>query len=222
MTTLSSLANVLPQATIDAWAPVAAVTPPDGILMGGTALAVHLQHRVSRDLDVFTTVPFDADELAAQLRRRGAFAVTAQGDGTLNGVFEEAKVQFLLARGQRVLVAPTDVEGMKVGSIDDILATKVKVIGDRAELRDLFDLRAIELQAHRSVEEGLQLYMARFGVQANHTSVTHIIKGFGFFDDLNRDPYLEHEFGSELTDELIAYWTARQRQIISNFDPYAF
>jgi len=212
---------VLPRATIKAWAPVAAVTPHDGILMGGTALTVHLEHRVSRDLDVFTTAPFDAGELEARLRQHGAFAVTSQGEGTLNGVFEEAKVKFLLARGQRVLAPPTEVDGMNVGSIDDILATKVKVIGDRAELRDLFDLRAIELQAHRTVEEGLQLYMARFGVQANHTSVTHIIKGFGFFDDLNRDPYLEHEFGSDLKDELMAYWTIRQRQIISNFDPYA-
>jgi len=221
VTSLSSLAHVLPRATIEAWGPVAAVAPPDGILMGGTALAVHLEHRVSRDLDVFMTAPFDAGELEAKLRQHGAFAITSQGDGTLNGVFEEAKVQFLLARGQRVLVPPTEVDGMNVSSIEDILATKVKVIGDRAELRDLFDLRAIELQAHRSVEEGIQLYMARFGVQATHTSVTHIIKGFGYFDDLNRDPYLEDEFGPELEDELIAYWTTRQRQIIANFDPYA-
>lgn len=221
MTALSSLAHVLPQATIEAWAPVAAAAPHDGILMGGTALAVHLQHRVSRDLDVFTTAPFDADELEAKLRQHGAFAVTSQGEGTLNGVFEATNVQFLLARGQRVLVPPTEVDGMNVGSIDDILATKVKVIADRAELRDLFDLRAIELQAHRTVEEGLQLYMARFGIGASHTSVAHIIKSLGFFEDLNRDPYLEDTFGSELKDELVAYWTSRQRQIISNFDPYA-
>lgn len=221
MTALSSLAHVLPPATIEAWAPVAAVAPLDGILMGGTALTVHLQHRMSRDLDVFTTAPFDAGELAAKLGEQGAFAVTSEGEGTLNGVFEEARVQFLLARDQRVLLPPTQVDGMNIGSIDDILATKVKVIGDRAELRDLFDLRAIELQAYRTVEEGLQLYMARFGLGPNHTSVTHIIKGFGFFDDLNSDPYLEDAFGSDLKDELIAYWTTRQRQIISNFDPYA-
>lgn len=221
MTSLSSLTHVLPQATIDAWGPVAAVAPSDGILMGGTALAAHLAHRVSRDLDVFMTEAFDAGELETRLRAYGAFAVTTLGEGTLNGVFEEAKVQFLVATGQRVLAPPTDIAGMRVGSIDDILATKVKVVGDRAELRDLFDLRAIELQAHRSVEEGLQLYMARFSIPATHTSVTHIIKGLGYFDDLNSDPYLEEEFGSDIKAELVAYWTTRQRQIISNFDPYA-
>lgn len=221
MTALSSLAHVLPPATIEAWVPVAAAAPHDGILMGGTALAVHLRHRTSRDLDVFTTAPFDAGELANKLSEYGAFAVTSVGDGTLNGVFEKAKVQFLRTRGQRVLVPPTQVDGMNVGSIDDILATKVKVVGDRAELRDLFDLRAIEMQAHRTVEEGLQLYMARFGVGPTHTSVAHIIKGLGYFDDLGDDPYLEDEFGSELKDELISYWTTRQRQIISSFDPYA-
>lgn len=71
MTSLSSPAHVLPRATIKAWAPVAAVTPHDGILMGGTALTVHLEHRVSRDLDVFTTAPFDAGELGARASARG-------------------------------------------------------------------------------------------------------------------------------------------------------
>lgn len=221
MISLSSLTHVLPRATIDAWAPVAAAAPRDAILMGGTALAVHLEHRVSRDLDVFTTEPFDARELETRLTDRGAFAVTSQGDGTLNGVFGQVKVQFLVASDQQVLAPPTDVAEMRVGSIDDLLATKVKVVGDRAELRDLFDLRAIELQAHRSVEEGLQLYMTRFRVPATHTSLTHIIKGLGYFDDLNNDPYLEAEFGPDIKAELIAYWTTRQRQIISNFDPYA-
>jgi len=220
-TTLSSLQHVLPKATLDAWGPVAAVTPDDGILMGGTALTVHLRHRVSRDLDVFTTDEFDPDDLEHQLRSHGAFATTLKGDGTLNGVFEDAKVQFLWSRGQRVLAKAIRVGGLNVGSIDDILATKVKVVGDRAELRDFFDLMEIEARAHRYVEEGLQLYMARFGIDETHMSLGHIVKGFGYFDDLNDDPFLEAASPAGLKDRVIRYWTDRQPQIVAHFDPYS-
>lgn len=220
MTTLSSLKKVLPPATYEAWVPVAAAMPPDGILMGGTALTVHLQHRVSRDLDIFTTDPFDPDEIESRLKMRGAFAATLKGEGTLDGIYEGAKVQFLWVPGQRVLAKATRVEGMNVGSIEDILATKVKVVGDRAELRDFFDLMAIEWQAHRSVEEGLQLYMERFGVGANHSSVNHIIKGLGYFDDLNDDPYLEEQHGPNLKELVVEYWRVRQCEIIASFSPY--
>jgi len=221
MTSLSSLEHVLPRATLNAWPHVAAVTPPDGILMGGTALTVHLRHRVSRDLDVFTTEMFDPDELESRLKMHGTFAATLKDDGTLNGVFDDARLQFLWTRGQRVLAEPTRVGGLNIGSIDDILATKVKVVGDRAELRDFFDLMEIERQAHRMVEEGLQLYMARFDIPANHSSINHIIKGFGYFDDLNDDPYLEDEHGPNLKDEVIRYWRGRQPQIVASFNPYA-
>ncbi len=36
-------------------------------LAGGTALALHLGHRLSRDLDWFTAHPFDGEQLAKAL-----------------------------------------------------------------------------------------------------------------------------------------------------------
>jgi len=137
MTDLADLADVLPKATADAWPSVASVAPADAVLMGGTALAIHLHHRVSRDLDIFTTDEFDPDEIEARLRRLGLFATTLKGEGTLNGVFNEAKVQFLWARGQCTLEAPTPVAGLPIGSLSDLFATKLKVIADRGELREL-------------------------------------------------------------------------------------
>lgn len=104
--------------------------------MGGTALAVHLRHRLSRDLDVFTTEQFDAQALEKALKVRGRFAATLIGSDTLNGVFEGAKIQFLRTTGQTVLAPTTRVAGMNVGSIDDIFATKVKVIGYFDDLMD--------------------------------------------------------------------------------------
>jgi hypothetical protein len=44
---------VLPDGTAETWEQVRSVIPDCAYLVGGTAIAVHLRHRVSRDLDFF-------------------------------------------------------------------------------------------------------------------------------------------------------------------------
>jgi hypothetical protein len=217
----TDLAAVLPEAALRAWPVVAEVVPDDAVLMGGTALTVHLHHRVSRDLDLFTTEDFDVDRLASALASHGSFATTTKAEGTLNGVFDDAKVQVLWARGQRVLERPTVVAGMRIGSLSDLLATKVKVIGDRGELRDYVDLMALEQMAHRTVEEGIALYLQRYGLDDDHPSIRAIVTGLGYFDDVAGDPLLESEQGPELFDRVRSYWQGRQPEVIAHLDRHA-
>lgn len=221
MTLPDDVAAVLPEPTRRAWAKVAAAVPDDAVLMGGTALAVRLQHRISRDLDLFTTEPFDVDDVADALAEQGAFASTTRSEGTLNGVLDDTKVQVLWARGQRVLEPPTSLAGMQVGSIADLLATKVKVIGDRGELRDYVDLMAIEEHTGRTVEEGIGLYLERFGLTDDHPSLHAIVTGLGWFDDVAGDPHLEAEQGPGLFDRVRAYWQRRQPEVIASLDPWS-
>jgi hypothetical protein len=47
--------KVLPPDTAAAWDVIAPLVPPGGYLGGGTAIAVHLAHRVSRDLEIVAT-----------------------------------------------------------------------------------------------------------------------------------------------------------------------
>ena len=68
---------------------------------------------------------------------------------------------------------------------------QLKVIGDRGELRDYVDLMVIELQAHRRVEEGIELYLQRYGLDDTHPSVRSIVLALGHFDDVAGDPLLE-------------------------------
>lgn len=218
MTLPDDLRRILPEPTARAWPEVAVVAPSDAVLMGGTALAVHLHHRVSRDLDLFTFDDFDPQALAARLAERGPFAVTTVAEGTLNGIFDEAKVQFLWARGQHQLEEPTEVAGLRIGSISDLLATKLKVIGDRGELRDYVDLMAIEQLAHRTAEEGIEIYLQRYGLDDTHPSLRAIVLGLGHFDDVAGDPLLEAEQGPDLLDRVRAYWQQRQREVIAHLD----
>ncbi len=87
MTTLAEFADVIPPETADAWPHVAAVCPPDGVLLGGTGLAIHLRHRVSRDLDVFAITEFDPSEIESALKGRGQLLTEQKDRGTLSCLF---------------------------------------------------------------------------------------------------------------------------------------
>lgn len=219
MSPITGLEDVLDPQTAEAWPLIATVAPRDAVLMGGTGLAVHLHHRISRDLDLFTSEEFDPEHLERQMMDVGLFATTLKAEGTLCGVLGATRVQFLWARGQKVLQPGKTIAGLTVGSLPDLFATKLKVIGDRGELRDYFDVMHIELHTGRRVEEGLQLYMARYGVEGTHPSIEAIIGGLGYFDDVTDDPYLLGAHGPGLRDEVIRYWTTRQPQIVASLDP---
>lgn len=210
------LQEVLPGDIGHTWELIAPRLPQELYLVGGTALAVHLHHRVSRDLYFFFHEEVDLDQLAATLQELGPFAITRRSDGTLNGLFSETKVQFLSAVSQELLEQPTEVAGLRVAGISDIFATKLKVIGDRGELRDYFDLMKIEQQTGRRVEEGLGLLLTRYQLPSTHTSIQHIITGLGYLEDIDQDDSLPVE-----KDVIEAYWRKRQPEIVRHLARFA-
>jgi hypothetical protein len=206
--------KVLPQGTAATWDTIVPLVPPDAYLGGGTAIAVHLEHRVSRDLDFFFHQgSIDLDELTRQLSAAGPFAVTERAPGTLNGVFSSTKVQFLHAdegRPQYPLEPPREVDGIRIAQLSDLLAMKLKVVGDRGELRDYFDLMIIEQRARRTAEEGLALFVERFRPEHPRQAVSRILLGLGYFDDVDPDDALPVP-----RSEIVDYWTGRQHEIVA-------
>lgn len=64
-------------------------------------------------------------------------AATAQvEEGTLNGYLEDVKAQFLDATTQHPVEPTQLIGGIPVAGLRDLAATKLKVVGDRGELRD--------------------------------------------------------------------------------------
>lgn len=204
---------ILPADTARAWGDLAGQLPEQLVLVGGTGLATHLQHRVSRDLDFFFTER--GVDLAALKRTLeglpGGFAVTQESAGTLNGVYGATKVQVLDATTQTPIEEPAVCGGLRVAGMRDILATKVKAVGDRPALRDYFDLKVIEQRTDLTVDEGLRLYMKRYGVSPDDTSVMHIIAALGYLGDVDPDDQLP-----ESKADIERYWRARQPQIAAN------
>jgi Nucleotidyl transferase AbiEii toxin, Type IV TA system len=206
--------GILPPDTAATWEIIAAVVPSTAYLGGGTAIAVHLAHRVSRDLDFFFhRNSVNLEELTKELSAAGPFAVTERAPGTLNGVFSATRVQFLHAdetRLQRLLESPTQVDGLHIAQISDLMAMKLKVVGDRGELRDYFDLMTIEQRTGRMVDEGLALFLERFQPEYPDQAINHILLGLGYFDDVDPDDALPVS-----RQQIVDYWTRRQREIIA-------
>ncbi|HYM45914.1 MAG TPA: nucleotidyl transferase AbiEii/AbiGii toxin family protein [Solirubrobacteraceae bacterium] len=182
-------------------------------MAGGTAIAVHLRHRKSSDLDFFYhDAAVDLDELAERLLALGPFAVTRQASGTLRGVFGETKVEFLHAdevRAQRLLEEPTVVAGLRVAGRRDLMAMKLKVIGDRGELRDYFDVMRLDQEGSISLEDGIPLFLERYGLSPADEALTHLVRGLGYLDDITEDEALP--IGKE---DLSAWWRRRQAKLV--------
>jgi nucleotidyltransferase AbiEii toxin of type IV toxin-antitoxin system len=206
--------NILSADTAESWELLAPAVPKEAYLVGGTAIALHLGHRISRDLDFFYHHnAIDLDQLARAIATRGPFAITRREPGTLNAVFSQTKIQFLHAdevAPQRLLAVPVEVGGVRVAGLEDLLAMKLKVIGDRGELRDYFDLMAIEQRTGRSVEEGLQLFVARYQPAYPQQALGHIVRSLGYFDDIEADDQLPVS-----RQTIVDYWTNRHPSVIA-------
>lgn len=109
-------------------------------LVGGTALALQIGHRISIDIDLFSTTSFNAPEIATHLKT----AYNAVQPRTLtNAVFcfiNDIKID--LISHQYPLVADIDVfEDIRMVSLKDIGAMKLNAIyGNGTRLKDFVDM----------------------------------------------------------------------------------
>ena len=169
--------------------------------MGGTAVAVHLRHRFSDDLDVMTLRKFSGTAVAAQLHRdfsniniieASDNACRAIVDGVAVDVFRALRRSSVGPHGMRRVAKGLDVAGMPVGSLPDLLAAKLEIIRFRPKLRDYIDLYAIDTLSPYSLEDGLGFYSRRFG----HDSLPHdfgdSIRLLGDAGTLPSDPHFDH------------------------------
>lgn len=199
----------LPPDTVRTWEAIQPLMPTAAYLAGGTAIAVHLHHRISRDLDLFLDDDVDLDALAATLARIGPFAPTMHTGTTLNGVFASTKIQFLDARGHHAVDDDIGVGGLRVASIRDLVAMKLKVVGDRGELRDYFDLMAIEQAERGAVEMGLGDFVDRYRPKDPGSILLHIVEALGYLDDVDEDDLLPCT-----KDQVATYWGRRQPAVL--------
>lgn len=132
-------------------------------LYGGMAIALRLGHRDSVDFDFFSEKPLDREaiktafpfmERSTTLQNHGNTWVVLVPDG--NSGEEHVKVSFFgtIAFGRVGEPDFTDDGVLQVASFDDLMATKLKVVLQRAEAKDYRDIAAM-LDAGVSLSYGL-------------------------------------------------------------------
>lgn len=164
--------DVLPTAQQALWPRLRALADMGFVLYGGTAVALRLGHRSSVDFDFFRAMPLDRDALKAALPVLAvSTAIQDNGDtwslmvpcgGTKS---ELVKVSFFgsMAFGRVGSPGRTDDGVLMVASVEDLMATKLKVILQRAETKDYRDIAALLKQARASLARGLAAARLLFG-----------------------------------------------------------
>lgn len=151
-------------------------------LAGGTALALHLGHRFSADLDFFTPVVFDEKTLLSELKTLFEFKEDGTAWRTVWGKVSNTK--FSLFYYQYPLIKKTvDFEGIQILQKEDIAAMKIHALEERGVKRDFFDLYF--LAKDFSLEEMLKFYDIKYGNLKEHIYI--IIRSLNYFVDARQD-----------------------------------
>ncbi|MCP9751265.1 nucleotidyl transferase AbiEii/AbiGii toxin family protein [Ferruginibacter sp. HRS2-29] len=153
------------------------------LLVGGTALSLHYGHRLSIDLDLFTTDEFDHEELISFLSTRfEGFQLLSNNKIGVFGFINDIKVDFVL-HGFPLLNSPENIEGVRIASIPDIAAMKVNAVLKRAVKKDFWDIS--ELLQHYSIEDIIGFYQTKFPSQQLMISIPAALT---YFDDAEESP----------------------------------
>ena len=115
-------------------------------LTGGTALAVfYLYHRVSDDLDFFSSAPFDFSKIDLWIRSKwkNSCAKTKVGPQFLSFIIQETKVEFVidpLSNSEpRSRIEIEKQRFLVIDNIKNILANKFNALVSRMEPKDYVD-----------------------------------------------------------------------------------
>lgn len=152
-------------------------------LSGGTALALHLGHRESEDLDFFTKDKFNPEILQLKLSTINHLGNVEIAEGTLNVFLEDVKLQFLYYPYD-LLEEPQLWNGILLSSVIDIACTKLITISMRGSKKDFIDLFFILKQY--SLDELFKKLDEKYS-RINY-SHTHILKSLIYFDDAEKQP----------------------------------
>ncbi len=154
-------------------------------LAGGTGCALHLGHRMSRDLDFFRFDGFAPSELWASLRRIGECSPDYTDAGTWVGEFRGTKTGFF--HYPYPLLGPSvSFSGLTVASLEDIGCMKVEAIAGRGRKRDFTDLYFILRETGFDLEALLKLSRVKYASRPDNG--IHVLKSLAFFDDADADP----------------------------------
>ena len=150
-------------------------------LVGGTALALQLGHRISIDLDLFTTDDFDKAHLIEAISTEFNISIASEGKSMLITYINGIKVDFV-KMAYPILFPPLFVKGIRMLDMRDIAPMKLKAITQRGSKKDFFDF--FYLLQQMSLQVMLNLFKDKF----KQYETFHVVKSLTYFEDAEQYP----------------------------------
>ena len=148
-------------------------------LVGGTALALHLGHRKSIDIDLFSNFDFDSAVLLEQIHQDFSYQLFFTSSNTLKGCIGTINVDILAHRFQ-LLTGPEEINGVMLLSQPDIIAMKLNDISTSGQRsKDFIDI--FYLLNHYDLGSMLGFYRKKY----NQENVGHVLKSLIYFGDVD-------------------------------------
>lgn len=150
----------------------------DFYLVGGTALALNFGHRLSVDLDLFSTNKFENEKIAQLLSNNFpgfAYRNTNNPIG-LFGFIDDVKVDFVQHHYHSLIETIIENDGIRMFSIADLMAMKIAAIMKRGVKKDFWDIA--ELLKYYSVEDFIKFYTQKYPTQQLLVSVPFVLTYF--------------------------------------------
>ena len=149
-------------------------------LAGGTALALHIGHRISYDLDFFGHTDIDLTEVLELLRPGYPLQEMHRTQNILALDINGVKVDFV-KYAYPLIGVPQELEEIRLISIEDIAAMKLDAIKGRGRKRDFYDVYF--LLKKFDLPSLLEFHLKKYGQDTRFL----ILKSMVYFDDAEND-----------------------------------
>ncbi|NPD45809.1 MULTISPECIES: nucleotidyl transferase AbiEii/AbiGii toxin family protein [unclassified Lentimicrobium] len=154
-------------------------------LVGGTAIALYLGHRISVDLDFFTQEDFDTVSLHDFSDKHFSISNSYMDLNTVSHVisYKEKEIKTEYISYKYDLLKPIhQIDGIRILDLEDLTAMKLSAINGRGAKKDFVDVYF--LLERFSLKEMISLYMKKYKIQNSF----QIIKSLLYFFDADQEP----------------------------------
>ena len=134
-------------------------------LVGGTALALYYGHRMSVDIDLFSTTKFENETIIKILGKNfKSFSYrSAKNPIGVFGFIDNVKVDLVNYHHHKMIAEPLIEDGIRLYNLKDILAMKIAAILKRGVKKDFWDIA--ELLQQFSIQDCIDAYTLKFPTQ---------------------------------------------------------
>jgi hypothetical protein len=132
----------------------------DHILVGGTALALQLDHRTSTDIDLFTTKTQSAVDIINFFNKNFKNVSVETGEDKFTRIFVNGIKIELVEYNEKLIEEPINKDGIKLVDLNELAAMKLEAMRTRTEARDFIDIAYLLKEI--PLEKMFELYKKKF------------------------------------------------------------